>query len=430
MTRIAILDYGMGNLRSVEKALERVGAEAEVTADPRPGRGRRRRDPAGGGRVPEGDERVRELGLDELVAERHRGRGPGARDLPRPAASLRVVGREQGAPVGSACSPGVVAPARGQGLQGAAHRLAAGALGALLAAHRGIWATETPFYFVHSFAPVRPPATTCSARPPTASASPARSSARPLYGVQFHPEKSSSAGLAPAGQLRRVCSLVRLILYPGDRHPRRQGGPADAGRLRPRDRLRRRPGGRRPALGGRGSPLAARRRSRWRARGRAREPRARAADRRRGRCRRSSSAEACATRRRSRRRSPRARARGPRHGRRPRPRDGRRRSRRARRADRGLGRCPLGHGRGGGMDGAPRTSGTAEVITALSRARRAPLRLHAGRGRRTDGGAGPRFPARRPPRGHRRRADLLGRDRHARRPALPRRSWGSRTSAE
>ncbi len=28
MTRIAILDYGMGNLRSVEKALERVGAEA------------------------------------------------------------------------------------------------------------------------------------------------------------------------------------------------------------------------------------------------------------------------------------------------------------------------------------------------------------------------------------------------------------------
>ena len=27
---IAILDYGMGNLRSVEKALERVGRQAEV----------------------------------------------------------------------------------------------------------------------------------------------------------------------------------------------------------------------------------------------------------------------------------------------------------------------------------------------------------------------------------------------------------------
>lgn len=31
---IAIVDYGMGNLRSVHKALERVGAEAEVTRDP------------------------------------------------------------------------------------------------------------------------------------------------------------------------------------------------------------------------------------------------------------------------------------------------------------------------------------------------------------------------------------------------------------
>ena len=31
---IAIVDYGVGNLRSVQKALERVGADAVVTADP------------------------------------------------------------------------------------------------------------------------------------------------------------------------------------------------------------------------------------------------------------------------------------------------------------------------------------------------------------------------------------------------------------
>ena len=31
---IAIIDYGMGNLRSVQKGFERVGAEAVVTADP------------------------------------------------------------------------------------------------------------------------------------------------------------------------------------------------------------------------------------------------------------------------------------------------------------------------------------------------------------------------------------------------------------
>jgi len=31
--KVAVLDYGIGNLRSAQKALERVGAEAELTAD-------------------------------------------------------------------------------------------------------------------------------------------------------------------------------------------------------------------------------------------------------------------------------------------------------------------------------------------------------------------------------------------------------------
>ena len=31
---IAVIDYGMGNLRSVSKALERVGGRVTVTADP------------------------------------------------------------------------------------------------------------------------------------------------------------------------------------------------------------------------------------------------------------------------------------------------------------------------------------------------------------------------------------------------------------
>jgi glutamine amidotransferase len=34
MTNIVIVDYGMANLRSVQKALERVGAAAEITSDP------------------------------------------------------------------------------------------------------------------------------------------------------------------------------------------------------------------------------------------------------------------------------------------------------------------------------------------------------------------------------------------------------------
>ncbi len=34
MRRVIVLDYGSGNLRSAQRALERVGASVEVTADP------------------------------------------------------------------------------------------------------------------------------------------------------------------------------------------------------------------------------------------------------------------------------------------------------------------------------------------------------------------------------------------------------------
>jgi glutamine amidotransferase len=34
MSNVVIVDYGMANLRSVQKAFERVGASAEITSDP------------------------------------------------------------------------------------------------------------------------------------------------------------------------------------------------------------------------------------------------------------------------------------------------------------------------------------------------------------------------------------------------------------
>ena len=68
--RLAILDYGMGNLRSVYKALEHVGAEPELTSD----HGRVREAEAivlpGVGAMPKAMEQVRTLGLDELLHER------------------------------------------------------------------------------------------------------------------------------------------------------------------------------------------------------------------------------------------------------------------------------------------------------------------------------------------------------------------------
>jgi glutamine amidotransferase len=67
---IAVLDYGMGNLRSVEKALEHVGAVPEVTNDHERIRAAEGLILPGVGAFPKAMERIRELGLDELVRER------------------------------------------------------------------------------------------------------------------------------------------------------------------------------------------------------------------------------------------------------------------------------------------------------------------------------------------------------------------------
>ena len=67
---IAILDYGMGNLRSVAKALEHVGAEPVLTHDPARTRHARAIVLPGVGAMPKAMEQVRRLGLDELLRER------------------------------------------------------------------------------------------------------------------------------------------------------------------------------------------------------------------------------------------------------------------------------------------------------------------------------------------------------------------------
>lgn len=69
-TSIAVIDYGMGNRRSVEKALERVGAAASITSD------RRELLEADGlvlpgvGAFPLAMRNLRSLGLDELIRRR------------------------------------------------------------------------------------------------------------------------------------------------------------------------------------------------------------------------------------------------------------------------------------------------------------------------------------------------------------------------
>jgi imidazole glycerol-phosphate synthase subunit HisH len=68
--RLAILDYGMGNLRSVAKALEHVGADPFLTNDPARVREADAIVLPGVGAMPKAMEHVRRLKLDDLLRER------------------------------------------------------------------------------------------------------------------------------------------------------------------------------------------------------------------------------------------------------------------------------------------------------------------------------------------------------------------------
>ena len=67
---IAIVDYGMGNRRSVEKALEHVGADPQLTADHAVIATADGVVIPGVGAFPEAMRRLRAAGLDELIRER------------------------------------------------------------------------------------------------------------------------------------------------------------------------------------------------------------------------------------------------------------------------------------------------------------------------------------------------------------------------
>lgn len=203
--RIAILDYGVGNLRSVEKALEHVGARATITRDAAEVRDADGIILPGVGAFPKAMERIRAFGLDELIAER----------------------RDAGVPILGIClglqllfdSTTELGGAQGLGLlSGEVVELDAPDL---KIPHIG-WApvrwekesrltegieSETPFYLVHSFVPIPDRADLLGTAAYGARFACAAERDN-VFGVQFHPEKSSAAGLRLLANFAGVCAAA------------------------------------------------------------------------------------------------------------------------------------------------------------------------------------------------------------------------------
>ena len=204
MTRIAVLDYGMGNLRSVEKALEHVGAVAELTRDHELIRAADGVVLPGVGAFPRAMAEVRRLGFDSLVRER----------------------LEHGVPVLGICLGLQLLFERSEEQGGAdGLGLLEGSVEALDAPGLKVpqigwnpvnWQGESPlvselpdpcaFYHVHSFAPrpARPEDVLGVADYGVEYVSAVQRP--PVYGVQFHPEKSGPDGLRLLGNFVRVCA--------------------------------------------------------------------------------------------------------------------------------------------------------------------------------------------------------------------------------
>ena len=203
---VAILDYGMGNLRSVEKAFEHVGVPATVTRDHAVVRAAHGVVLPGVGAMPKAMEAVRELGFDELLRDR----------------------RDAGVPIIGICMgmqllfDSTTEHGGSEGIGLLEGRVEALDAPGLKVPHIGwnqvAWRRESPlceglpdpcaFYHVHSFAPrPRDPEDVLGAA--VYGSEFASVVARPpVYGAQFHPEKSGPDGLRLLGNFAALCAVA------------------------------------------------------------------------------------------------------------------------------------------------------------------------------------------------------------------------------
>jgi imidazole glycerol-phosphate synthase subunit HisH len=191
---IGILDYGMGNRRSVEKAFERVGGNPRLTGDHDVLARADGLVVPGVGAFPEAMRRLRAAGLDELVRERA-GAGVPVIGLCLGMQLLFERSVEHGGATGLGLLPGEVVrlDSRGLKLPHIGWNVVTWRRPSPLIADLG---PQTAFYHVHSYVPV--PAGEDMVLGTGEYGSPFVSFVERdgVFGAQCHPEKSSTAGLA------------------------------------------------------------------------------------------------------------------------------------------------------------------------------------------------------------------------------------------
>ena len=203
---IGIVDYGVGNRRSVEKAFEKVGAPVALSSDAGELRECSGIVVPGVGAFPEAMRRLRASGLDALVHERYEAGVP-VIGLCLGMQLLFESSSEHEGSEGLGLLPGRIVKLRADGLK---------------LPHIGWntvrWTRSSPlieglpdpaaFYHVHSFVPH--PAEDDDVLGVSEYGSPfvsvvARDN---VFGAQFHPEKSSTHGLALLANFARICARV------------------------------------------------------------------------------------------------------------------------------------------------------------------------------------------------------------------------------
>jgi glutamine amidotransferase len=204
---IGIVDHGLGNRRNVEKAFARGGFEAAISADPGVLAAADGLVVPGVGAFAAGMAGLRERGLDDLVVR--------AAVAGTPVLGLCVGMQllfESSTELGGDTGLGLLA--------GPVERLEADGL---KIPHIG-WNVVTftrpsplteglgdsaAFYHVHSFA-ARPEDDVVVGRGDYGRPFASIVERHPIYGAQFHPEKSSAAGLRLLANFARVCALAPI----------------------------------------------------------------------------------------------------------------------------------------------------------------------------------------------------------------------------